>query len=267
MVARHWLAQYGAPCVAHIASEYRVCPDPLAASSLCIAVSQSGETADTLRAMRAAKAAGATTLALVNAEDSALRREADFAFCMRAGVEIGVASTKAFTAQLAALALLAAAIAKAKRLLLPAAEAELLAGLRALPNKLEKALQSEPATKLWAGELARARSAVYIARAMHTGLALEGALKLKEISYIHAEGLPAGELKHGALALVDEALPVVAVAPKGAQAGKMANALQEVAARGGRLYVLTGGAGDALALPPAAPPLLTCPTTAGGSRH
>ena len=240
IVARCWLAQFGISCRVEIASEYRYRPDPLAASSLCIAVSQSGETADTLSALRAAKAAGAATLALVNVETSTLKREADFAFCMRAGIEIGVASTKAFTAQLCALLLLTLGIAKAKKRLSEDQETAILSDMRRLPHLLRKALLSEEAIGKWAAELALAKSAIYIGRGEYHALALEGALKLKEISYIHAEGTAAGELKHGMLALVDADMPVIGIAPDNTLVHKVSSNLAEVAARSGRLFVLAG---------------------------
>lgn len=240
LVARRWMERFNIPCRADIASEYRHCPDSLSASSLCVAVSQSGETADTLSAMRAAKASGAATLALVNVENSTLAREADFVFCTRAGVEIAVASTKAFTSQLTGLLLLTLAMAKARHTLPADDEAEHLRRLRQLPYLLSKSLLLESAVKEWADEFAPATSVVYIGRGAHYPLALEGALKLKEISYIHAEGVAAGELKHGPLALIDAAVPVVGLVPDNALRDKMAANLAEVAARDGRLFVIGG---------------------------
>ena len=238
MVARHWLEELGVPCKVEIASEYRYRRDPLAAASLVLVVSQSGETADTLSAMRAAKEAGATTLAIVNNADSSMARESDLVFPVRAGMEISVAATKSFTAQLTALLLLALAVAKARGNL--SQEKETLASLRLLPHLLQKALLLEDDIEQWARALTMAKSALYIGRGAHYPMALEGALKLKEISYIHAEGIAAGELKHGSLALVDDAMPVIGLAADGSHE-KMAASLSEVATRGGRLFVLAGG--------------------------
>ena len=249
MAARYWFRALGLPCRAEIGSEYRYCPDPEAKDALAIAVSQSGETADTLSAARAAKASGAKLLALVNAPDSALAREADFVMPANSGPEIGVASTKCFTAQLAQLLVLALACGKARGCLPPRIESAAAAQLVSLPGALRRALMLENGIKKWARELSAARSVLYIGRGAHYPLALEGALKLKEISYIHAEGCAAGELKHGTLALVDKHTPVVGLAPGGELAAKTAANLSEVAARGGRLFVLGEGGQNALPVP------------------
>jgi len=240
MVARYWLEGIaGLPCSVEIASEYRyrdTVHDPLA---LVVTISQSGETADTLAALQFAKAKGHRySLSICNVPESALVRASDLRFLTRAGPEIGVASTKAFTTQLAALVLLAMALAKQRGRLKPAQEAEWLQALRHLPAALTHVLQTESAVKEWAKEFAHKHHALFLGRGIHYPIALEGALKLKEITYIHAEGYAAGELKHGPLALVDADMPVVAVAPKDALIEKLKSNLQEVRARGGELYVL-----------------------------
>lgn len=247
LVARHWLARLGVPCRVEIASEYRYAPDPQAARSLVIAISQSGETADTLAAVRHAKDGGAKTLGIVNVENSTLARECDFVFYTQAGVEVGVASTKAFTAQMVALLLLSWRIAAARGC--DGDEiAQACASLRRLPNLLHKILLLEDAIKDWARQLVTCKSALYIGRRMHYPIALEGALKLKEISYIHAEGIAAGELKHGSLALVDVELPVIGLAPADGLQQKIIANLSEVRARGGRLFVLGGCAAQTAGL-------------------
>jgi glucosamine--fructose-6-phosphate aminotransferase (isomerizing) len=240
MVARYWLEGIaGLPCSVEIASEYRyrdTVHDPLA---LVVTISQSGETADTLAALQFAKAKGHRySLSICNVPESALVRASDLRFLTRAGPEIGVASTKAFTTQLAALVLLAMALAKQRGRLKPTQEAEWLHALRHLPAALTHVLQTEPAIKEWAKVFAHKHHALFLGRGIHYPIALEGALKLKEITYIHAEGYAAGELKHGPLALVDADMPVVAVAPKDALIEKLKSNLQEVRARGGELYVL-----------------------------
>ena len=244
MVAGYWMRSLGVSCRAEIASEYRHSADPHIGETLAVAVSQSGETADTLSAVRAAKKAGAKVLSLVNAPSSAIARESDFVVCAHAGPEIGVASTKCFTAQLSQLLLLSLAAAKARGGVAPQTETAILSQLRALPHLMRRALLLEKDICDWARDFSVAGSALYIGRCAHYPLALEGALKLKEISYLHAEGCAAGELKHGMLALVDDKMPVVGIAPSAGPAAKMASNLEEVAARRGRLYVLSGG-GDA----------------------
>ncbi|TSE26729.1 Glutamine--fructose-6-phosphate aminotransferase isomerizing [Tepidimonas sediminis] len=239
-VARYWLeAIAGVPTVVEIASEYRYrasVPDP---RTLVVVVSQSGETADTLAALRHAQALGMRqTLAICNVATSAMVRECELAYVTRAGVEIGVASTKAFTTQLAALFLLTLALAQAKGRLSPEDEARHLRALRHLPAALQAVLALEPQVIRWAEDFAAKEHALFLGRGPHYPIALEGALKLKEISYIHAEGYPAGELKHGPLALVTGAMPVVTVAPNDALLEKLKSNMQEVRARGGVLYVL-----------------------------
>jgi len=239
LVARYWIEQLaGLPCTVEIASEYRYrvsVPDP---AQLVVAVSQSGETADTLASVRHAKAQGmACTLAICNVPESAIVRECALRFLTRAGPEIGVASTKAFTTQLAALFLLAATLAKHTGRLSAAAEARELTALRHLPVAVRKVLALEPDIAAWAARFADKHHALFLGRGHHYPIALEGALKLKEISYIHAEAYPAGELKHGPLALVDEDMPVISIAPNDALLEKLKSNLKEVAARGGELYV------------------------------
>ncbi len=240
MVARYWLEGVaGMPCNVEIASEYRYrdsVPDP---RTLVITISQSGETADTLAALQHAKAMGQKhSLSICNVPESALVRASDLRFLTRAGPEIGVASTKAFTTQLAALALLTLVIAKLNGRLTAEREAELLTELRHLPTALATVLHVEPQVKMWAEKFTHMQHALFLGRGIHWPIAMEGALKLKEISYIHAEAYAAGELKHGPLALVDKSMPVVAIAPNDALLEKLKSNLQEVRARGGELHVL-----------------------------
>ncbi|MEK7843472.1 MAG: glutamine--fructose-6-phosphate transaminase (isomerizing) [Pseudomonadota bacterium] len=239
LVARYWLeSMAGLACNVEIASEYRY-RDPVASpNALVVAISQSGETADTLAALGYAKSLGHRhSLAICNVPESALVRQTDLRFLTRAGPEIGVASTKAFTTQLAALMLLAMTLAKLHGKLSSEREREMITALRHLPVALQHALQVEPQVKVWAERFAQKRHALFLGRGMHYPIAMEGALKLKEISYIHAEAYAAGELKHGPLALVDEDMPVVAIAPNNALLEKLKSNLQEVRARGGELYV------------------------------
>jgi glucosamine--fructose-6-phosphate aminotransferase (isomerizing) len=239
LVARYWLEELAQiPCTVEIASEYRYrvsVPDP---DALVVVISQSGETADTLAALKHAKAQGmARTLAICNVPESAIVREAALRFITRAGPEIGVASTKAFTTQLAALALLTLALAKETRRLDADAEARHLTALRHLPVAVQKVLELEPQIEAWAQQFAGKHHALFLGRGRHWPIAMEGALKLKEISYIHAEAYAAGELKHGPLALVDKDMPVIAIAPADGLLEKLKSNLQEVRARGGELYV------------------------------
>jgi len=249
VVAKYWLeSMAGIPCSVEIASEYRyrdTVPNP---RSLVIVISQSGETADTLAALHHARRLGQpNSLAICNVPESAIIRSSQLKFLTRAGPEIGVASTKAFTAQLAALLLLAGTLAKTRKRLSPERETEFLEALRRLPAALANALRVEPEIVAWAARFAPCEHALFLGRGVHYPIAMEGALKLKEISYIHAEAYAAGELKHGPLALVDSKMPVVAIAPKDALLDKLKSNLQEVRARGGELYVLSGhDAGDGL---------------------
>ncbi|HEX9452519.1 MAG TPA: glutamine--fructose-6-phosphate transaminase (isomerizing) [Burkholderiales bacterium] len=241
LVARYWIeAVAGIPCSVEIASEYRYresVPNP---DALVIAISQSGETADTIAALQFAKSLGQNlTLAICNVAESTLIRHASLKFLTRAGPEIGVASTKAFTTQLAALFLLTLVLAKTRGRLPVAVEQEHLQALRHLPSALQQVLTLEPEVARWAKRFSGKQHALFLGRGMHYPIAMEGALKLKEISYIHAEAYPAGELKHGPLALVDKDMPVIAIAPNDALLEKLKSNLQEVRARGGELYVFT----------------------------
>ena len=238
-VAKYWLEDIaGIPTQVEIASEYRyrtTVPNP---KTLIVVVSQSGETADTLAALRHAKALGHLyTLAICNVASSAMVRETAWHFLTKAGTEIGVASTKAFTTQLLALYLLAVSIAKRAGKISPEKEKELLRDLRHLPKALHAVLALEPQIIAWSDAFAKCENALFLGRGLHYPIALEGALKLKEISYIHAEAYPAGELKHGPLALVTDKMPVVTVAPKDELLEKLKSNMQEVKARGGKLYV------------------------------
>ena len=238
-VARYWLeAIAGLPVSVEIASEYRYrtsVPDP---RTLVVVISQSGETADTLAALKHARSQGMeTTLAVCNVATSAMVRETAMHFLTRAGAEIGVASTKAFTTQLVGLYLLTLALARARGRLDPAREQAAVRALRHLPAALGSVLALEPQIIAWSETFARKEHALFLGRGLHYPIALEGALKLKEISYIHAEAYPAGELKHGPLALVTEAMPVVTVAPNDALVEKLRSNMMEVRARGGELFV------------------------------
>ncbi|MBI2744551.1 MAG: glutamine--fructose-6-phosphate transaminase (isomerizing) [Burkholderiales bacterium] len=238
--AKYWLESIAKiPTQVEVASEYRYrdsVPNP---RTLVVTISQSGETADTLAALRHAQSLGmAQTLTICNVATSAMVRECKLAYITRAGVEIGVASTKAFTTQLAGLFLLTLALAQVRGHLTEADEAEHLKAMRHLPVALQAVLALEPQVMSWAEDFARMENALFLGRGLHYPIALEGALKLKEISYIHAEAYPAGELKHGPLALVTSAMPVVTVAPNDALLEKLKSNLHEVRARGGVLYVL-----------------------------
>ena len=239
LVARYWFESIaGIRCAVEVASEYRYrdsVPDP---QTLVVTLSQSGETADTLAALEHAKSLGMTrTLCICNVPESSLVRGNSLRFITRAGPEIGVASTKAFTTQLAALYLLSLIVAKQRGKLAPATEADELRALRHLPAAVGKVLELEPQIQAWAERFAMKNNALFLGRGRHHPIAMEGALKLKEISYIHAEAYPAGELKHGPLALVDKEMPVIAVAPNDSLLEKLKSNLQEVRARGGELYV------------------------------
>ena len=238
-VARYWLEGIaGIPCTAEVASEYRYRDSVPHPSGLIVAISQSGETADTLAALNHAKAQGhGATLSICNVAESALMRQSGLQFLTHAGPEIGVASTKAFTTQLAALYLLTLVLAKLRGRMTASEEKDRLAALRQLPGLVQQVLALEPSVAQWAERFAEKQHALFLGRGLHYPIALEGALKLKEISYIHAEAYPAGELKHGPLALVDKEMPVVAIAPNDALLEKLKSNLQEVRARGGELYV------------------------------
>jgi glucosamine--fructose-6-phosphate aminotransferase (isomerizing) len=238
--AKYWLEDIAKiPTQVEVASEYRYrtsVPNP---RTLVVTITQSGETADTLAALRHAQGLGMKhTLTVCNVATSAMVRECEFAYITRAGVEIGVASTKAFTTQLAGLFLLTLALAQVRGHLSDEAEANHLKAMRHLPVALQAVLALEPQVISWSEDFARMDNALFLGRGLHYPIALEGALKLKEISYIHAEAYPAGELKHGPLALVTAAMPVVTVAPNDALLEKLKSNMQEVRARGGVLYVL-----------------------------
>jgi glucosamine--fructose-6-phosphate aminotransferase (isomerizing) len=242
-VAKYWLESVAQiPCQVEIASEYRYrdsVPNP---KTLVVTITQSGETADTLAALRHAQSLGMQhTLTICNVATSAMVRECKLAYVTRAGTEIGVASTKAFTTQLAGLFLLTLALAQSKGRLSEKDEAMHLKDMRHLPAALQAVLALEPQIISWAQEFASKENALFLGRGTHYPIALEGALKLKEITYIHAEAYAAGELKHGPLALVTSEMPVVTVAPNDALLEKLKSNMQEVRARGGVLYVLADG--------------------------
>jgi glutamine---fructose-6-phosphate transaminase (isomerizing) len=238
--AKYWLEDIaGIPTQVEVASEYRYRTSVPNLRTLVVTITQSGETADTLAALRHAQSLGMTqTLTICNVATSAMVRECKLAYITRAGVEIGVASTKAFTAQLAGLFLLTLALAQSKDRLSDEAEAAHLKAMRHLPTALQAVLALEPQIISWSEDFAKMENALFLGRGLHYPIAMEGALKLKEISYIHAEAYPAGELKHGPLALVTSAMPVVTVAPNDSLLEKLKSNLQEVRARGGVLYVL-----------------------------
>ena len=237
-IARYWLESIaGIPCNVEVASEFRYRKPVVRDDTLFVTISQSGETADTLAALREAKAWGYThSLAICNVPESSLTRESDLVFLTRAGPEIGVASTKAFTTQLAALMLLVIVLAR-RNGMKAEQEQTMVALLETLPGKINAVLELNDRLELLAQEFANKHHALYLGRGTMYPVAMEGALKLKEISYIHAEAYPAGELKHGPLALVDEDMPVIAVAPNNELLEKLKSNLEEVRARGGRLYV------------------------------
>ena len=239
LTAKYWLEELAeVPVFVEIASEYRYRKPIANPNTLIVVISQSGETADTIAALEYAKKLGQEkTLGICNVPESSIIRGTSLKFLTRAGPEIGVASTKAFTTQLASLYLLTLVIAKLKGKLDANMEHVLLTGLRHLPAALNRVLKMEPKIMGWANTIAKKHNALFLGRGIHYPIALEGALKLKEVSYIHAEGYPAGELKHGPLALVDGDTPVVAVAPNDALLEKLKSNLSEVHARGGELYV------------------------------
>jgi len=238
LVARYWIeALAGLPCTVEIASEYRYRSPVVPRNTLFVTISQSGETADTLAALRAAKEAGyISTLTICNVPESSMVRESELTMMTRAGPEIGVASTKAFTTQLAALALLTISLAR-RNGLEERQERALVAQLTELPKLINEVLSLDPSIEALAEHFADKHHALFLGRGVQNPIAMEGALKLKEISYIHAEAYAAGELKHGPLALVDEDMPVVTVAPDNDLLEKLKSNLQEVRARGGQLYV------------------------------
>lgn len=241
LTARYWIeAISGLPCSVEIASEYRYRAAYANPKHLIVTISQSGETLDTMEALKYAKSLGHKhTLSICNVPESAIPRASELVCYTRAGAEIGVASTKAFTTQLAALFQLCVVLGKLRGSVSAADEADYLEQLRFLPGSVQHALNLEPQIALWAEKFASKQNALFLGRGLHYPIALEGALKLKEISYIHAEAYPAGELKHGPLALVDAAMPVVVIAPNDKLLEKVKSNMQEVRARGGELFVFT----------------------------
>ncbi len=239
LTARYWMESIaGIPCSVEIASEYRYRDAVANPKQLIVTISQSGETLDTMEALKYAKNLGQSkTLSICNVPESAIPRASALVFYTRAGAEIGVASTKAFTTQLIALFALVGTLAKLHGRLSPEREKALLDDLRLLPGSVQAALNLEPQIIAWAGQFSPKHHALFLGRGLHYPIALEGALKLKEISYIHAEAYPAGELKHGPLALVDEDMPVVVIAPNDSLLEKVKSNIQEVRARGGEMFV------------------------------
>jgi glucosamine--fructose-6-phosphate aminotransferase (isomerizing) len=245
-VAKYWIERLSRiPVELDVASEFRYREAPLRKGDLAIFISQSGETADTLAALRYAKAQGAHTLSVVNVPTSTIARESETVVPTLAGPEIGVASTKAFTCQLMVLAALAVAAGKARGELSDEDETRLVHGLIEIPRLMATALSTEVQIEKLARDLAKTRDVLYLGRGTSYPLALEGALKLKEISYIHAEGYAAGELKHGPIALIDENMPVVVIAPHDKVFEKTVSNMQEVAARGGKIILMTDAKGAA----------------------
>ncbi len=241
MTARYWIEGIaGLPCSVEIASEYRYRDAVANPKTLVVTLSQSGETLDTMEALKYAKSLGQErTLSICNVPESAIPRASRLVYYTRAGAEIGVASTKAFTTQLVALFTLTATLAKLQGRLDEAGEADYIDALRRLPGSVQHALNLEPQITAWSEHFAPKEHALFLGRGVHYPIALEGALKLKEISYIHAEAYPAGELKHGPLALVTDEMPVVVIAPNDSLLEKVKSNMQEVRARGGQLFVFT----------------------------
>jgi glucosamine--fructose-6-phosphate aminotransferase (isomerizing) len=245
-VGRYWFeALARLPCDADVASEFRYREPPLPVGGLALLVSQSGETADTLAALRLMRANGQHIVSILNVAESSMARDSDLVLETVAGPEIGVASTKAFTAQLAVLACLALAAARARNTIDAATEAALVAALTDVPGRAAEVLALAPRIHEVAARVAVARDVLYLGRGSLFPIAMEGALKLKEITYIHAEGYAAGEMKHGPIALIDPSVPVIALAPSGPLFEKTASNLQEAAARGGQLIVFSDAAGAA----------------------
>ncbi len=260
MVGKYAIEQLArVPVEVDLASEFRYRDPIVNERTLAVAISQSGETADTLAAIREARARGAHTVAICNVMESTIARESGSVIYTQAGPEIGVASTKAYTTQLAALYLLAIWLGARRGTIDEARQAYLVDELRRVPGMVEEALHLEAPIREFARDFAHARSFLFLGRGPQYPIALEGALKLKEISYIHAEGYAAGEMKHGPIALIDEDLPIVVIAPEGSAYEKTVSNLEEVKARGGRVIVVTTGSGEALA--PFAEQVLSVPRT------
>src|SRR5450631_1071684 len=263
LTAKYWFERFARlPVDIEIASEFRYRDPPLEPGGIALFVSQSGETADTLASLRCAKAKEQNIISVVNVESSTMARESGIVAPSLAGPEIGVASTKAFTCQLAVLACLALAFGRARNTIDEKTEARLVSELMAIPGTISQALKCESAVEVLARDIARVRDVLYLGRGTSYPLALEGALKLKEISYIHAEGYAAGELKHGPIALIDGDMPVIVIAPRDAVIEKTISNMQEVAARGGRLILIgdeslahdfAGEAEAAIVMPKVAP--------------
>jgi len=248
LVGRYLIEELaGVPVVVEYASEYRYRPSVIVPGTLAVAISQSGETADTLEAMRTARSNGATVVGLVNVVGSTIAREADGGIYLHAGPEIGVASTKAFTSQIAALVLLALYLGRQRGLSLARGQ-EIVYELARLPDLIDEVLELAPVVEQLAKDFAGAQNFLYLGRGINFPVALEGALKLKEISYIHAEGYPAAEMKHGPIAMIDENMPVVFVAPTDHLYQKGLSNLQEVKARGGRVISITNAGDDVVAM-------------------
>lgn len=244
LIGKYWIEQLArVPVEVDVASEFRYRDPVLSPNMLGVVVSQSGETADTLAALRHMKAGGVTTAGIINVPTSSMAREVDLLLPTHAGPEIGVASTKAFTCQLAVMAALAVNLARAKGLLDAAEEAEIVRHLIEAPAAINAALAHDAEIEAMAHSIAQARDVLYLGRGPDYALALEGALKLKEISYIHAEGYAAGEMKHGPIALIDEAVPIIVIAPSGPLFEKTVSNMQEVRARGGKVVLISDAAG------------------------
>ncbi|MDK2757728.1 MAG: glutamine--fructose-6-phosphate transaminase (isomerizing), partial [Blastomonas fulva] len=244
MIGKYWIEQLArVPVEVDVASEYRYRDPVLSPGMLGVVVSQSGETADTLAALRHMKAGGVTTAGIINVPTSSMAREVDLLLPTHAGPEIGVASTKAFTCQLAVMAALAVNLARAKGRLSQAEEAEIVRHLIEAPAAINAALAHDAEIEAMAHTIAQARDVLYLGRGPDYALALEGALKLKEISYIHAEGYAAGEMKHGPIALIDEAVPIIVIAPSGPLFEKTVSNMQEVRARGGKVVLISDAEG------------------------
>jgi glucosamine--fructose-6-phosphate aminotransferase (isomerizing) len=240
LVAKYWFERWARlPVDVEIASEFRYRQGGLDPNVGALFISQSGETADTLASLRYCREQGQRTLSIVNVRESSLARESDGVLPTLAGPEIGVASTKAFTCQLTALACLAIAAGKARGHIGPSLEAELVQALAEVPRHMATVLRDETPYESLAHSLSRARDVLYLGRGQSYPIALEGALKLKEISYIHAEGYAAGELKHGPIALIDEKMPVIVIAPRDDLYDKTVSNMQEVAARGGQIVLIS----------------------------
>lgn len=245
LIGKYWIERYArVPVEIDVASEFRYREPPLPQDGLAVFVSQSGETADTLATLRYCKGAGQRIVSIVNVRTSTIARESDVVLPTLAGPEIGVASTKAFTCQLAVLATLAIALGRARGTISEALEQELVSALMEVPRHISSMLGDEKPYETLAMDLSRARDVLYLGRGVSYPLALEGALKLKEISYIHAEGYAAGELKHGPIALIDESVPVIVVAPRDELFDKTISNVQEVAARGGQIVFISDGESD-----------------------